>query len=118
MAAAIKSMGLYDLLAPQFLAGFEIPAHIDEYLSLLAVTNLQSSADYDNVLYTGTVRFPSQPGSAPVLQHRDPRGRSLISTTYISIPIDNPASGLTLRAAGRRSPRQYPFRVCCNQADI
>jgi hypothetical protein len=74
MAAAIKSMGIYDLLAPQFLVGFEIPAHIDQYLSLLAVTDLQSSTDNNNVLYTGTVRFPSQPGSAPVLQHRDPSG--------------------------------------------
>src|SRR6478752_92682 len=74
MPGITKSLGLYDLLAPQFLAGFQIPDHIDEYLSLLAVADFQTASDANNVLYTGTVFFPSSPGSAPVLQHRDPSG--------------------------------------------
>ena len=74
MPGITKSLGLYDLLAPQFLAGFQIPDHIDQYLSLLAVADFQTASDANNVLYIGTVFFPSSPGSAPVLQHRDPSG--------------------------------------------
>jgi hypothetical protein len=74
MSAVVKSLGLYDLLASQFLAGFQFPDHIDKYLSILAVADLQTTSDPGGVLYTGTVFFPSSPGSPPVLQHQDPSG--------------------------------------------
>jgi hypothetical protein len=68
-------LGLYDLLAPQFLLGFNFPAHIDQYLSLLSVSDFQSTSDDNAILYTGTVYFPSAPGEPPVLpQHTDPSG--------------------------------------------
>ena len=68
-------LGLYDLLAPQFLLGFSFPEHIDKYLSLLSVAEFQSTSDENAILYTGTVYFPSAPGQPPALpQHTDPSG--------------------------------------------
>ena len=68
-------LGLYDLLAPQFLLGFSFPEHIDKYLSLLSVAEFQSTSDENAILYTGTVYFPSAPGQPPLLpQHNDPSG--------------------------------------------
>jgi len=72
--SATKALGLYDLLAPQFLAGFQFPDYIDKYLSLLAVADFRTTSDGSATLYTGTVYFPSAPGSPPVLQHQDPGG--------------------------------------------
>jgi hypothetical protein len=75
MSASIRPLALYDLLAPQFFLGFNFPDYIDKYLSLLAVSDLQTSSDDNAVLYTGTVYFPSADGSTPVLpQHVDPSG--------------------------------------------
>ena len=74
MSALLKPLGLYDLLASQFLAGFQFPDYIDKYLSILAVADLQVASDPGGVLYSGTVFFPSSPGNPPVLQHKDPSG--------------------------------------------
>jgi hypothetical protein len=82
MAASVGPLTLYDLLAAEFLAGFSFPSYIDNYLSLLVVTDLNMTSDAGDgagypggVLYTGTVAFPSAAGSPPpVTQHTDPSG--------------------------------------------
>ena len=74
MAPSIESLGLYDLLAPEFLAGFTFPDHIDQYLSQLSVSGLSMTSDETGVLYTGTVYYPTGTGQNPVTQHNDPSG--------------------------------------------
>ena len=81
MSASLRSLLLYDLLAPEFLGGFSFPSYIDDYLKLLAVSDLTMTSDDTSgsytggILYTGTVFFPSAPGDpAPVTQHTDPSG--------------------------------------------
>jgi hypothetical protein len=81
MSASLRSLLLYDLLAPEFLGGFTFPSYIDQYLSLLAVSGLTMTSDDTDgtytggVLYTGTVYFPSAPGSPPAATtHTDPSG--------------------------------------------
>ena len=81
MSASLRSLLLYDLLAPEFLSGFTFPDYIDSYLKLLAVSGLTMTSDDSSsgytggVLYTGTVYFPTGDGSQPaVTQHTDPSG--------------------------------------------
>ena len=52
------ALRLYDLLAPQFLAGFKFSESFDKILSKLTVTDLQSTSDTKSILYTGTVKIP------------------------------------------------------------
>jgi hypothetical protein len=73
MTGSVRPLGLYDLLAPEFLAGFAFPAHIDEYLRPLSVSGLTMTSDDAGVLYTGTVFFGSD-GVPPSNQHTDPSG--------------------------------------------
>lgn len=73
MSASVRSLTLYDLLAPQFLLGFSFPDYIDQYLSLLSVTGLETTSDDNATLYRGTVEFPvGSPPHPP--QHTDPSG--------------------------------------------
>jgi hypothetical protein len=73
MSGAVRPLGLYDLLGPEFLAGFTFPDYVDQYLKPLSVSGLTMTSDDTGVLYTGTVFFGNM-GVAPSNQHTDPSG--------------------------------------------
>ncbi len=73
MTSSVRPLGLYDLLGPEFLAGFTFPDYVDQYLRPLSVSGLAMNSDADGVLYTGTVFFGSD-GEPPSNTHTDPSG--------------------------------------------
>jgi large repetitive protein len=74
---AATRLGLYELLAPQFLLGFTFPEHVDRYLSIVGVDELRTALDESAVVYTGRVSFVGQAGAAPERVHHDPSGAVL-----------------------------------------
>src|SRR5262245_34913029 len=66
-------LGLYELVAPQFLAG--LTDYLDEYLSVLSVEELHTAVDDNASVYTGlaqvtgkdlTIKFPGGPTFNPL----------------------------------------------------
>lgn len=69
-----RPLGLYDLLAPQFLLGFNFPDYIDRYLSLIIVEDLRTSIGDGAVVYTGIARYDDSASQAPQREHQDANG--------------------------------------------
>jgi len=69
-----KPLGLYDLLAPHFLAGVDFPDYIDKYLSFLNIENLRTASDENAIVYRGTAVFSERDGVLPEFRHRAPSG--------------------------------------------
>ena len=64
---------MFDLLAPQYVAGLQFPDYIHRYLSLLGVDELQTTYDDGNILYSGIASFEGD-GSGNDVVHEEPSG--------------------------------------------
>lgn len=70
----VDTLGLYELIAPEFLAGFTFPPHIDSYLSKLGVDELRTAFSDNAIVYTGRCSFMGGGGASPTPIHHDPSG--------------------------------------------
>lgn len=68
-----SKINLFNLLAPQYIAGIQFPQYIDKYLSLLGVDELYSIYDDSNIIYTGIASFEGD-GSGNDVVHEEPSG--------------------------------------------
>lgn len=66
-------LGLFDLLAPQYVAGLQFPDYIHRYLSILGIDELNTTYDDNNILYTGLASFEGD-GSGNDIVHEEPSG--------------------------------------------
>jgi len=69
-------LGLLDLLAPQFLAGFDLPDAVEELLTFLDIDELQAAWDEAGVVYAGKVQFTGTGDASLTPRFRTPSGTS------------------------------------------
>ncbi|MBK9422842.1 MAG: hypothetical protein IPN54_01620 [Bacteroidetes bacterium] len=67
-------LGLFDLLAPQYLVGIQLPQQVQNYLSLLRIDELNSFYDSRFVVYTGTASFEGDGSGSAEVVHTEPSG--------------------------------------------
>ncbi|CUQ66807.1 OmpA family protein [Candidatus Nitrospira inopinata] len=70
----VRRLGLFDLLAPHYLVGFDFPDHIQRYLSIIAVDELRTQVGPQAILYSGTCSVDG-PGGGTEIIHDPPDGR-------------------------------------------
>ncbi len=70
---SVARIGLFDLLAPQYVAGIQFPDYIQRYLAVLGVDELHTTYDNENILYTGIASFEGN-GSGNEVLHEEPGG--------------------------------------------
>ena len=67
-------LGLYELLTPFFLAGFNLPDYIDKYLAVLGIEELHTAIDDAAIVYTGICTLDGDAAAKPHMEHRAPTG--------------------------------------------
>ena len=67
-------LGLFDLLAPQFLAGVRLPNELHDIVSFLRVNELHTSWDESGVVHVGTASFVGEGDASPIPRHSAPSG--------------------------------------------
>jgi hypothetical protein len=70
---ALQRLGLFDLLAPQYLVGFDFPEYIHRYLSIISVDELRTQVGPQAVLYSGTCSVNGAGGGTEIV-HEAPAG--------------------------------------------
>jgi hypothetical protein len=73
---AVQTLGLFDLLTPQYIAGFQFPDYIHQYLSILSVRELQTCSNDAAVVYVGRGRFGNDETDSSRIKHEEPSGAS------------------------------------------
>src|SRR4051812_17346578 len=105
---AATKLGLYELLAPQFLAGFKFPEAADRCLSFLDLDELHDAVDESGVVYTGRVSFRDEVGAETIREHEEKgaifRWEDITIDFRLTIPrdgaqfIDDAASAIAVGA--------------------
>jgi hypothetical protein len=67
-------LGLFDLLAPQFLVGVRLPREFHDIVSFLRVNELQTSWDETGVVHVGKASFVGEGDASPIPRHSAPSG--------------------------------------------
>lgn len=67
-------LGLYELLTPFFLAGFNLPDYIDKYLAVLGIEELHTAIDDTAIVYTGICTLDGDAAAQPHMEHHAPTG--------------------------------------------
>lgn len=70
----VSRLGLFDLLAPQYLAGIQLPQQIHQYLSVLGVDEFNSFYTDSSVVYTGIASFRGEGGGSAEMVYEQPSG--------------------------------------------
>lgn len=69
----IQRLGLFDLLVPHYLVGFDFPEYIHRYLSIISIDELRTQVGPQAILYSGTCSLDG-PGAGTEIVHEPPGG--------------------------------------------
>lgn len=72
---AVSRLGLFDLLAPQYLMGLQFSDQVHQYLSLLGIDEFNSFYTGGSVVYAGSASFRGDGSGSAEVVHQDPNGR-------------------------------------------